>query len=237
MSINEEAYEVLRENLVAVRPEFAARDVVLCPICQREVSRDAVIKGGVEHIIPQNVVSGDSADVASLGTKNQRCGITVLCREERACKSDGKISKDGCNGMKGRLYDRLFRRLFDTGAHARSELTHSHGVAVLIMAYLGAFQCLGYEYILRPELDPIREQFDFPHDRKTDWLDHARYCLAEDKTQVVATSVGQPFVFGGITTQSAPLEVLFRRCHVLLPSGHWSISKVTRHLQVLLPKT
>ena len=236
MSLREEAYDVLRENLVAVRPEFAAREVVLCPICQREISRDAVIRGGIEHILPQNVVKGDSADLILLGTKNQRCGITILCRDQRVCKSDGKISKDGCNGIKGRLYDRLFRGLFDTNTHTKSELRHSHGVAILIMAYLGAFQTFGYEYILRPELDPIREQFDFPNDRKTDWLDHACYGLAKEIPQVVSTSHGQPFLFGSISTLTAQLEVFFRRCHVILPGGHLSLRKATRHLEVLLPE-
>ena len=137
--------------------------------------------------------------------------------------------------MKGQLYDRLFKNLFDTNVHARSDLTHSHGVAILIMAYLGAFQSFGYEYILRPELDSIRDQFDFPNDRKTEWLDFAHYCLVEDSTPVIATSVGQPFVFGNLLTPNAPLEVMFRRCRALLPSGHRSVSKVTSQLEVLLP--
>jgi hypothetical protein len=236
MSINQQAYELLHENLAAVRPEFADRDVILCPICLREIPRTAVVTCGVEHIIPQNVVKSDPSDFAALGTKNQRCGITVLCRAERVCQSDRRVCKDGCNGMKGRLYDRLFQGLFETGTHVHSDFTHSHGVAILIMAYLGAFQRFGYEYILRLELDPIRTQFDFPNERKTTWLDTARYCLAEDTAQIVATSVGQPFIFGSIVTQTAPLEVMFRRCHALLPSGHRILSKMPRRLELLLPE-
>lgn len=234
MSLREDAYQVLRENLLSVKPDLSARDVILCPICNREIPHSEVATGGIEHIIPQNIVKKDVPGLARLGTKNQRCGITVLCRSPRTCQSDGKLGRDGCNGIKGRLYDRLFRGLFDTETHDSSQFTHAHGVAILIMAYLGAFQNLGYEYILRPELDSVREQFDFPNHRRTPWLDHARYNLAENEMQIVATSSGQPFIIGGRTTEAAPLEVMFRRCHALLPRGHWSIQSGVRHLNSLL---
>lgn len=236
IGMNEDVYTVLHDNLVAVKPEYATREVVLCPICLREIPRDIVLKFGVEHIIPQNVIRNDEPDFARLGTKNQRCGITVLCREPRICASDGKTSPDGCNGMKGRLYDRLFRGLFDSAAHRPEELQHGHGIAILIMAYLGAFQNLGYEYILRPTLDDIRTQFDFPNEQKTEWAQFAKYYLGESETQIVATSTGQPFVWGGQCTTGAPLHIFFRRCRALLPGGHWKLKALTRHLGSLLPE-
>lgn len=88
------------------------------------------------------------------------CGITVLCRQPRTI--NGKEFKDGCNCFKGSAYDRLFRHLFDDKDHTKPELRHRHGVAILIRAYLGAFQTFGYSYIRRNEIDEIREQFDFP---------------------------------------------------------------------------
>lgn len=235
IGINEEVYAVLHDNLIAVKPEYSGQDVILCPICLRDIPRETVLKNGVEHIIPKNVVREDAADFARLGTKNQRCGITVLCREPRQCRSDGKLSHDGCNGMKGRLYDRLFRDLFDEGRHEPEEFAHRHGVAILIMAYLGAFQTFGYEYILRPELGGIQEQFDFPDHSKTEWLPYAQYWLGKSETQIVATSIGQPFVWGGQCTDDAPLHVYFRRCRAVLPGGFWKLKSMTKHLESLLP--
>jgi len=43
---------------------------------------------------------------------------------------------------------------------------------------LGGVPILGYEYILRPELDEIRQQFDYPEHRMTQYLDQAKYCFA-----------------------------------------------------------
>jgi len=101
--LKEEVFEILRENLLAVKPEYASKDVVLCPLCLREITRVEALVSSVEHIIPQVATKGDTAKDRSLATKNQRCGITLSCRREWSCKSDGYISKDGCNGLKGRL--------------------------------------------------------------------------------------------------------------------------------------
>lgn len=233
MSLNEEAFEALHENLVSVRPELKSEQIVLCPFCLREISRDSVLKGGVEHILPQGVVKADSPTLKRLGTLNQRCGITVLCRQERSLKSNGKIYLEGCNGIKGSIYDRLFKDLFDGRKHKTEELKHRHGVAILMMAYLGAFQNFGYEYILRSDLDEVREQFDYPDARKTNLLEQAQFNLLGGN-QIVSTTAGNPFIFGGISTTSAPLHVLFRRCQAYLPGGYWEIKQGVRYLTTLL---
>jgi hypothetical protein len=139
MSLKTEVFEMLRQNLISVRPEYGSKDVVLCPICMREIPRQAVQDGGIEHVIPENVVKLDNTNISGLGTQNQRCGITLLCRQARTCKSDDTTSHDGCNGLKGKLYDRLFRNLFDEQGHRPTEFIHRHGVGILVMAYLGAF--------------------------------------------------------------------------------------------------
>lgn len=235
-SLKEEVYDVLYENLVAVRPHFAGKGVVLCPICFREITRADVLTRGIEHIVPQVVAHKDGVDDKAIATFNQRCGITLLCRQERLCNSDGKYIKDGCNGLKGRLYDRLFRDLFEDGPHQPDELTHRHGVGILLMGYLAAFQFFGYEFILRPELDELREQFDFPDDHKTDYLNDASYCLAPHSSLPLGTESGQPFIWGGIMKPDAPLHLMFRRCQVTLPGGHWQFKEGVRHLSNLLPK-
>lgn len=235
-SLKEEVYKVLRENLVAVDPSYACKNVVLCPICLREVTRAEVLEGGIEHIIPQVVAKEDAGYEKAHATLNQRCGITMLCRQERVCRSDGYVSKDGCNGLKGRLYDKLFKNLFDDRPHRKDELTHRHGVGILTMGYLAAFQFFGYEFILRDEMDEIRKQFDYPDDRKTPYLDQALYCLAPSSSLPLLTETGQPFVWGGVMESNAPLHLMFRRCQVKLPGGHWQFKEGVRHLVNLIPK-
>jgi len=105
------------------------------------------------------------------------------------------------------------------------------------MGYLAAFQWFGYEYILRDELDEIRQQFDYPHVRQTVYLDKVRYDLQPDQDLLVATRSGQPFVFGGDLQGGAPLQVIFRRCQMYLPGGHWRLNTAVRHLENLIPKT
>lgn len=234
-SLNEQVFEVLYENLVAVDSSYAGKDMVLCPVCLREIPLAEVLAGGIEHIIPQVAAKEDSTIDKKQATLNQRCGITLLCRQSRACKSDGKMSEDGCNGMKGRLYDRLFKNLFDDSPHATEDLTHAHGVGILVMGYLAAFQFFGYEYILRPELGEIREQFDYPHERKTPYLDNAECNFGDNGSIPLLTATGQPFMWGGILNSDAPLQVMFRRCRAQLPGGQWSIKDGVRHLTNLIP--
>ena len=222
MSIRSQAFRVLHEDLQLLRPDVTERDAILCPICLREIPRGRVLEGGIEHIIPQVVVKQDAPDLASLGSRNQRAGITVLCREPRTIESTGALLKDGCNGFKGSTYDWLLRRVLDDKPHTSVEFSHRHGVAILIMAYLGAFQSFGYDYVLRPELNEVRRQFDHPDDSVTSWLDHARFELEPPREQVVTTESGLPFLFGGILNPEAPLHVIFRRCEAYLPQGHWT---------------
>jgi hypothetical protein len=234
-SLNEEVYAVLRENLLSIDQSYSSEEVVLCPICLRKVNRAQVLAGGIEHIIPQVVANNDPADEKARATRNQRCGITLLCRQSRRCKSDDYLSKNGCNGLKGRLYDRLFKKLFDDQPRSANELTHRHGVAILIMGYLAAFQSFGYEFILRSEMDGIREQFDYPNERRTNYLDEARYSRSASALPQLLTETGQPFLWSSMLQPDASLRVMFRRCSVALPGGHWQLKTGVRHLSNLIP--
>lgn len=236
MSLNEELYNVLHSDLVDVKPEYQDRDGILCPICLREITKDEVIQFGIEHIIPKNIIKNDSPEKKKLGTLNQRCGITILCRQERICKYDGKIVKDGCNSLKGKIYDRLWKQHWHGDQLDQSHLSHRHGVSILIMAYLGAFQVFGYEYILQRDFDDIRNQFDYSDERMTDWLDFAQVYIPSGGDNIVATSTGHPFLIGGITAHGHELEVLFRRFKAKLPTGHWQVKTGAKSLEAILPK-
>lgn len=234
MSLNQQAFDVLYADLCHARPEYIGKDVILCPICLREINKKMVLVGGVEHIIPQVLIKSDTEDKKRLGTMNQRCGITVLCREARSQKGTAKQSAEGCNGLKGQLYDRLWKKHWGDKPINTNLLRHRHGVAILTMAYLGAFQTFGYEYILRPELDEIRRQFDFPDDTKTSYLETAQVNTSASGDTIVRTSTGQPFVTGGISVDGYPLQLIFRRFKAQLPSGHWNVQTGVDSLATLL---
>ncbi len=217
-NIRQEVFEVLRENLVAVRPDYNAKDIVLCPICLTEVSRKEVIKGGgFDHIVPQNVAKNDPPELTGVGTncitKNQRCGVTVLCRR--------------CNSLKGSQYDTHIGFWLNGANHEATPLSHRQWVAMLIMAYLGAFQNLGYEYILRPELDEIRRQFDYPDTTVTIWLSHIK--IIPRIEGVFTTGNGLPFIMGFGMHEDSHLEMMFRKFWVVLPD-------ISRS-QTMFPKT
>lgn len=215
-------FNILRDDLIKSRPEYAEVDVILCPICLREITLKQF--DAVEHIIPQNVLKNDPPFMKILSL-SRRAGLTALCHHSRRTLSDEE-TKHGCNGWKGQKYDRLFKGVIQGGRISSSALKHRHGVAILTMAYLGAFQRLGYGYILRPELDEVRRQFDYPDARHTSWLDHALVNLAavNPNAQIWGTTSGLPFAFGSLMTATAPLEILFRRFSARLPSGHWAVT-------------
>ena len=235
ISINEELFNVLHQDLCHIKPEYKYKDVILCPICLREISKETVLKSGVEHIVPQGLLKNDINENRDLGTLNQRCGLTVLCREQRVQKGTSKLTQDGCNGLKGKLYDRLWVRHWGKKDIDRDILELRLSVFILIMAYLGAFQVYGYEYILRKELDEIREQFDYPDDQKTSYLDSAKVNLKANGDRIVATSSGHPFALGGLLVNGRPLHIAFRRFKAELPSGHWDVTTVVATISATTP--
>lgn len=252
MSIKEEIFDVLRRNLVATFPFYASKEVVLCPVCFTEITKDEVLRGALEHIIPQNVVGSDPESLR-IFSKNQRCGITVLCRQRRIWGNDityklgerslhaqikwsDKLAEQGCNGLKGSLYDRLFRGLLDDKPHDSNKLTARHRVAILMMGYLGAFQRFGYEYALLPWLNEVRDQFDHPDVKITNWLDRVVYFGDMSDPGICSTEDGLPFMVSQTLHEEAPLVVYFRRFRVELPSGHLLVNKHPESLQTLLHK-
>lgn len=224
-NMKEEAFQVLYRNLIAVTPQYSDREVILCPICLAEIAKDAVIKLGVEHIIPKVAVKDDPPHLTgstpkNMITQNQRSGITVLCRR--------------CNGLKGSRYDRAIGYWLSGGNYETTPLTHRQYVAVLIMGYLGAFQTFGYEYILRPELDEIRRQFDFPEATITAWLSHIR--ILPTFHGVFTTEDGNPFLRLMPTHEDSCLELIFRKFWVVLPGVPKASSAFPKTLETLLDR-
>lgn len=232
MSINEETFEVLHHNLVLVRPEYESRDIILCPICLTEIRKDDVLRYGVEHIVPKVIVKKDTLELAGTITQNQRCGITVLCRHPRIYGPENKHANQGCNGLKGSLYDWALGRVMNGEILDTSKLAHRHYVAVLIMGYLAAFQTYGYEYILRPELDDVRRQFHFPDITVCSWLEYVR--IFDRSPGIYTTENGMPFILGGLMHKDAALEIMFNRFSVALPGGYEQQRSFTKDIETLL---
>jgi hypothetical protein len=218
--IKGEVFALLHQNLCAIKTEYVGREAVLCPICLREITKAEILATGFEHIVPQAQTKTDPAELAMNLTKTQRSGATILCRQSRTLQ-DGTDAKDGCNGFKGSRYDWSLRGMLGPEPIDRKRLSNVHFVAVVTMAYLGAFQNFGYGYILRPELDPIREQFGFPNEKKTDWLDKVAIHTGANAPQIIMTTGANSFTFFGQTVEGAPLGVRFRKFVAWLPNGVW----------------
>ena len=218
-SYRERLFHILRGNLVCERPEYADREVILCPLCLRDLRFDDV--RSVEHILPENALKDDPLFVRQVSL-SRRAGLTVLCRTSRAVGC-GKDAPEGCNGWKGQAYDRLFKGMLAGQQIPPHKLTLRRKVAVLTMAYLAAFQRFGYGCILNDAFETVRCQADYPDRKMTPWLDSVVINPRQHALngQVWATSSGLPFVFGWHGVKGSALEVYFRRFRVLLPGGHW----------------
>ncbi|VAX19762.1 hypothetical protein MNBD_NITROSPINAE03-1783 [hydrothermal vent metagenome] len=147
-SIKEQVFDVLQENLLASYPEYTGKDIVLCPICLSEITKEEVITKGMERIIPLSAIKQDSDRQKELAYKNQRAGITILCRTSRKLLSTDEVCKDGCNGLKGSLYDLHLKKMYRQQPLSSTDYSQIHQISLLIIAYLFAFQRYGYGYIL-----------------------------------------------------------------------------------------
>ena len=106
LSFQKQLFRILRDNLVSERPEYADREVILCPLCRREMRFEDV--ESLEHILPQKALKDDPPYVSSMSL-SQRAGLTVLCRTPRRTGC-GKDAPQGCNGWKGQIYDQCARQ-------------------------------------------------------------------------------------------------------------------------------
>lgn len=205
-------FDAYQSNLACTGNSPGRNDIILCPLCLRKIFRNEIVSGRVrlEHIIPQHAASAKSQRTRStrISVKNVRSGLTITC--------------EACNKKKGSELDWRMRGLIGPGKRTKNQYVRRMGVAILIYAYLLAFAVYGYEYVLAPALDEVREQFQDTDEYRTSLLEHSCVCLPET-TPIVCNEYGYPCFFGGMRG-GAPWRFTSgdseRCCHLQAMSGH-----------------
>lgn len=201
-------FDAYHENLAAVTPNRVPRGrAILCPLDLSAIPRAEVESGaiGIEHIVPfhATVKKVQKSLYTSVGVADVRSGLTLTCPT--------------CNGKKGSELDFRLRRLIGPGDRQKSQCGYRTGTAILTMAYLFAFAVFGYEYIFKTELAGIRDQFQDPDGRHTDWLDGATVDLsAQPQHMPVANEWGYPFKL--VVRRHQPLVMWFWNFRAIIPS-------------------
>lgn len=137
-------------------PEFS-HEFLLCPACFRSMKVDEL---SIEHIIPQQAVDCDPKDVREAITRNQRSGLTLLCKKPLVIK--GRVIKGhGCNGWKGRFFDGPVRELIHSDGSIKP--TSRHQIAMFSIGYLALFKTYGYRIAFSSSGLLMRNQFFAPN--------------------------------------------------------------------------
>lgn len=222
----------MREDLKSLVPWFADNDLLLCPACCRRLRFDEF---SVEHIIPQQALASDPKDVRDAIPQNQRSGMTLLCRRPLIMK--GKtVSGSGCNGWKGKYYDRFLRELLQAD-FTKKQISSRHQVALFSAGYLGLFRQFGYQIALSPSGRLMRNQFFSPNSFLPDVPLASQILLAGESLssfdEASRTYWSEPFK---ITVDDTSALIGLRSIAFRLPLSHNPIHPFARSLRYVPPK-
>lgn len=148
----------MRDDLVSLVPWFADNNLLLCPTCCRALRYEEF---SLEHIIPQQAVADDPDLARAAVPKNERSGITLLCRRSLVFEKNS-IPGQGCNSWKGKHYDRFVREALKPDFLTR-RFHARHHMALAAAGYLGLFREYGYQIALLPAGRLMRMQFFNPN--------------------------------------------------------------------------
>jgi hypothetical protein len=149
----------MRGDLSSYLPQILDTDRLICPMCGRFLPFDEFT---LEHIIPQQTLADDPADVRATIPKNERAVLTLLCKRRLLLKGK-RIYDNGCNSWKGRFYDRYLRETFSAKAILNGQFNVRHQITLFITGYLGVFAKYGYQVALSRSGITMREQFFNPN--------------------------------------------------------------------------
>lgn len=155
--VKRKLWTLMSEDLAQYAPAFYGAELLLCPVCCRALRYEQF---SLEHILPQQAVKNDPADVRDVINKNQRSGLTLLCKETIIVGN--RSFPNGCNGWKGRNFDARVSELLKPDPFPR--FTNTHTIALLVVGYLGLFKQYGYRVALTEDGLIARNQF-FSHRR------------------------------------------------------------------------
>lgn len=145
-------------DLKSLVPWFTSHEQILCPVCFRPLRYDDF---SLEHIIPKQVVADDPDEVRAAISRNERSGMTLLCRKPLLINQK-IIYNNGCNSWKGKHFDPLLKDIFKPEIWTR-QFTSQHHVALFCAGYLGLVRKFGYQIALMPSGLLMRNQFFHPH--------------------------------------------------------------------------
>ena len=156
--VKEMLWYKMHADLKSLVPWFADYELLLCPTCFRPVKFDEF---SLEHIIPKQALADDPKDVREAVTRNQRSGLTLLCRRPLILK--GKpINGNGCNSWKGHFFDAAARELLNSPP-SNIDFTLRHQVSMFAIGYLALFRKYGYRVPLSSSGLLMRKQFFSPN--------------------------------------------------------------------------
>lgn len=157
-ALNEKLWHRMRSDLKSLVPWFADNELLLCPACCRPLPFDEF---SLEHIIPKQALGSDPLDVREAIPRNERSGMTLLCRRPLVIKGK-KTPGHGCNSWKGKFYDAFLRDLLRPNLQT-GRLNSRHQIALFSAGYLALFRQFGYQIALLPSGLLMRNQFFHPN--------------------------------------------------------------------------
>ena len=156
-SLKERLWHKMRADLIRYIPQIADTELLMCCACGRFLP---ITDFSLEHIIPQQSVADDPAEVKLQVATSERSRLTLLCRKRLVLKGE-KFHGNGCNGYKGTYYDGRMRDVFNRNIFKKRFDTR-HTTSVFAGACLAMVAECGYQVALTRSGMICREQFFSP---------------------------------------------------------------------------
>jgi hypothetical protein len=227
-SVEDKLWHKMRGDLARYAPEIAGNRLLMCCACGRRLPREAF---DLEHLIPQQALKQDP-DVVRVNPftpANVRAGNLLLCKKPLILKGT-RVCGNGCNGWKGRFYDKPISELVSGSAlEAGGRLTDRHIIAALALGYLAMVAAFGYAVALMRSGLLMREQFFSPNKfHRSLSLRHQMVLGGPAPTLPDARMWTSPFSF---SFENRACTVGARNFAILLPVSRDPREPLARHLR------
>jgi hypothetical protein len=211
-------------------PGISGNQLLMCCACGRFLPQECF---DIDHLIPQQALKHDPSAVRTnpATTANTRAGNLLLCKKPLKVKRD-VVYGNGCNGWKGRFYDKAISQLISTTALQANNCTDVHIIGALSLAYLSMVAKFGYVVALTPSGLLMREQFFTPQKFHPALPLLSRILLGGSMpvTSPDAPMWARPFSFG--FKRPGVCAVAARNFAVLLPISRDPREPIATHLQI-----